>query len=56
MSDHEHMPQIKRDTARPMHGGKVVIVIDGRESVKTWDDAWALAQAIITALDAGRMP
>ena len=54
MIDHEHMPPIKRDTARPIHGGKVVIVIDGRESVKTWDDAWALAQAIITALEAAR--
>ena len=56
MIDHEHMPPIKRDTARPMHGGKVVITIDGRESVKSWDDAWSFAQAIINALDAGRMP
>ena len=54
MSDHEHMPPIRRDTARPMHGGKVIIVIDGRELVKTWDDAWNFAQAIITALEAAR--
>ena len=54
MSEHEHMPPIRRDTARPMHGGKVVIVIDGREAVKTWDDAWNFAQAIITALEVGR--
>ena len=37
-----------------MHGGKVVIVIDGRESGKPWDDAWALAQAIIPAWEAAR--
>ena len=55
MSDHEHMPPTNRDTARPMHGGKVVIVIDGRETVKAWDDAWAIAQAIITALEATRL-
>ena len=54
MSEHEHMPPIKRDTARPMHGGKVVITLDGRETVKTWDDAWHFAQAIITALEVGR--
>ena len=54
MSEHEHMPPIRRDTARPMHGGKVIIVIDGRESVKMWDDAWKFAQAIITALEAAR--
>ena len=54
MSDHEHIPPIKRDTARPIHGGKVVITLDGRETVKTWDDAWAFAQAIITALEATR--
>ena len=55
MSEHEHMPPIKRDTARPMHGGKIVVTIDGRETVKTWDEAWTLAQAIITALEAARL-
>ena len=54
MTEHEHMPPIHRDTARPIHGGKVIIVIDGRESVKTWDESWAIAQAIITALEAVR--
>ena len=54
MSDYEHMPPINRDTARPMHGGKVIITLDGRESVKTWDDAWNFAQAIITAMEAAR--
>ena len=38
-----------------MHGGKVIITLDGRESEKTWDDAWTLAQAIITALEAARL-
>ena len=55
MIEHEHMPPIKRDTARPMHGGKVVITLDGRDSEKTWDEAWAIAQAIVTALEAGRL-
>lgn len=54
MIEYEHMPPIKRDTARPIHGGKIVVTIDGRESVKTWNDAWAIAQAIITALEVGR--
>ena len=54
MSDHEHMPPIHRDTASPIHGGKVVITLDGRETVKTWDDAWHFAQAIINALEAAR--
>ena len=53
MSEHEHMPKIKRDTARPIHGGKIVVTIDGRETVKTWDEAWAFAQSLIAALDAG---
>lgn len=53
MSEHEHMPPTKRDTARPIHGGNVVITLDGRESEKTWGEAWALAQSLITALDAG---
>lgn len=55
MTDHEHMPPINRDTARPIHGGKIVVTIDGRESVKTWDEAWTIAQAIVTALEAGRL-
>ena len=54
MIEHEHMPPIRRDMARPMHGGKVIITLDGRESVKTWDDAWNFAQAIITAMEASR--
>ena len=53
MIEHEHMPPISRDTARPINGDKIVITLDGRETVKTWDEAWAFAQSLITALDAG---
>lgn len=54
MTEHEHMPPIRRDTARPLDGGKIAITLDGRESVKTWDEAWHFAQRIVNALDASR--
>ena len=54
MTDHEHHPPVSRDHVRSLIGGKIVITLDGRETVKTWDEAWAFAQKLIYALEVVR--
>lgn len=42
--------KILQNTATPV-GGKIIITIDGRKTDMTWDEAWAFAQRLVTALE-----
>ena len=51
MIEHEHMPKIRRYTARYLSPGKISVTIrDNLALVLTWDEASDLAEAILDAM------
>ena len=56
MTEHDHMPQIQRYTARWLCDDRIVLVVDGREVPATWDEARDLATAITDALQLEARP
>ena len=51
MSEHEHMPKIRRYTARYLSPGKISVKIrDNWSIVLTWDEAHDLAETILDAM------